>query len=184
MDLVLLNLLVQILFLIIFIVLFLYIGFILVSFKNLVPYVPTPRKITKKMIELADLKEGDKVCDLGSGSGEIIFQTVKKYPVIVTGIEKSKILYWISKIKSLYKGKRGKILTKNEDFLKSDLSQFDVIFCFLITRAMEKLEPNFNRMKIGSKIISYKFPLKSDCFREKIITIDNKEKIFIYQKIN
>lgn len=136
------------------------------------------------MIEHANLRGGDKVCDLGSGSGRIILQIVKKYPIEVTGIEKSKILYWISKIRSLYTQKNGKIFLKNEDFLKSDLSQFDVIFCFLITRAMEKLEPSFNKMKVGSKIISYTFPLKSDHFEEKIINLGKRDKIFIYQKIN
>jgi len=135
------------------------------------------------MIEFANLKESDKICDLGSGDGRIVLELVKKYPVEIIGIEKSKILYWVSKIRSVYTRKRGKLVIINGDFFKSDLSQFDVVFCFLITKAMQRLEPNFNKMKINSKIISYMFPLKSDYFKEKIIDLGKGDKIFIYQKI-
>ncbi|MGH7769755.1 MAG: SAM-dependent methyltransferase, partial [Candidatus Binatia bacterium] len=39
--------------------------------KKIVPYVPTPRDVVDRMLELAQVKKGDVVYDLGSGDGRI-----------------------------------------------------------------------------------------------------------------
>ena len=36
------------------------------------PFVPTKKKTLQRMIELADLKSGERAVDLGSGDGRII----------------------------------------------------------------------------------------------------------------
>lgn len=183
MDPILLNLIVQIWFLIIIVIFTFYLGFVLISFKNFIPYVPTPPKIAREMLRLANLKAGDKICDLGSGSGGIILEAVKKYPVIATGIEKSKSLYWISKIRLLFTFKKGQATFKNDDLFKTDLRECDAVFCFLVSKALDKLEPNFNEMRIGTKIITYMFPLKNNNFKENIFEVGKRDKIFTYQKL-
>ena len=46
--------------------------------KKIVPFVPTPQEVVDKMIELAGVKKGDVVYDLGSGDGRIVITAAKK----------------------------------------------------------------------------------------------------------
>src|SRR5262245_50183430 len=39
---------------------------------KIVPYVPTPQAVVDRMLELAQVKKGDVVYDLGSGDGRIV----------------------------------------------------------------------------------------------------------------
>ncbi|MBI1994927.1 MAG: SAM-dependent methyltransferase, partial [Deltaproteobacteria bacterium] len=39
---------------------------------KIVPYVPTPQEVVERMLELARVKKGDVVYDLGSGDGRIV----------------------------------------------------------------------------------------------------------------
>ena len=49
--------------------------------KKIVPYVPTPQEVVERMLELAQVKKGDVVYDLGSGDGRIVVTAAKKYGV-------------------------------------------------------------------------------------------------------
>jgi ubiquinone/menaquinone biosynthesis C-methylase UbiE len=75
-----------------------YMGYVMQSFKNPVPYVPTDRKTIKKMIEAVNIKKGDRIIDIGSGTGRIVFAVAKHYDGEVIGIEKTPILYSISRL--------------------------------------------------------------------------------------
>src|SRR5690348_5440140 len=46
--------------------------------KKIVPFVPSPQEVVDKMIELAGVKQGDVVYDLGSGDGRIVIAAAKK----------------------------------------------------------------------------------------------------------
>src|SRR5881397_4041825 len=55
--------------------------------KKIVPFVPSPQFVVDKMIELACVKNGDIVYDLGSGDGRIVITAAKKYGVKAIGFE-------------------------------------------------------------------------------------------------
>ena len=44
---------------------------------KIVPYVPTPQDVVERMLELAKVKKGDVVYDLGSGDGRIVVTAAK-----------------------------------------------------------------------------------------------------------
>ena len=46
--------------------------------KKIVPFVPSPQEVVDKMIELAGVKKGDVVFDVGSGDGRIVIAAAKK----------------------------------------------------------------------------------------------------------
>ena len=54
---------------------------------KIVPYVPTPQEVVERMLELAQVKKGDVVYDLGSGDGRIVVTAAKKYGVKAIGFE-------------------------------------------------------------------------------------------------
>ena len=50
--------------------------------EKLAPYYPTPESIVVKMLELGDLKSGEKMFDLGSGDGRIVIAAAQKLSLI------------------------------------------------------------------------------------------------------
>ena len=46
-----------------------------------VPFVPTPPDVVDRMLEMAQVKSGDVIYDLGSGDGRILIQAAKRYGV-------------------------------------------------------------------------------------------------------
>lgn len=162
------------------------VGFIMVSFKNKVPFVPTPRKIVRRMVEMADILPNEKICDLGSGSGRIIF-TVAKYhhENLIIGYEYSLTLRLVSKFfRWWHFGAKKRIQIINKDFFNIELYDFDVIFCFLTPEALRILAPKFQTLKPGSRVICYMFPLENQAnFREVIDHVSEKDSIYYYKKV-
>jgi methylase of polypeptide subunit release factors len=53
------------------------------------PYVPTPQVVVDRMLDMAQLKAGETVIDLGSGDGRIMIEAAKKYGARGFGVETS-----------------------------------------------------------------------------------------------
>src|SRR5262245_17694578 len=59
---------------------------------DLAPFLPSPQLVVEKMLEVAHIKPGEMVYDLGSGDGRIIITAAQKYKANAVGIEISEIL--------------------------------------------------------------------------------------------
>src|ERR1035441_5047211 len=55
--------------------------------ENLGPSIPTPEPVVERMLELAHIKTGDVVYDLGSGDGRIVIEAAQKYGAHSVGVE-------------------------------------------------------------------------------------------------
>lgn len=179
---------IQAVYLILAAILVVYLLNVVISFKKPVPYVPTQYRIIRKMLELAEIKPGERVIDLGSGSGRIILEVATKFSNPVTGVEISSILVLVTKIRFWLNRLFGRLKADDyqvikTDFLKFDLSNHQVVFCFLTNTAMEKLKPNFEELSVGARIISYYFHFNSEKFNEKVLLLGKREKIYIYHKV-
>jgi len=176
----------QIFFLVSIFIILAYIAYVMISFRNMVPYVPTPARVIKRMINLANIQSGEKIADLGSGSGRILIRIAKRHKRnYVIGIEKSFIMRIISKLRFLlHPILRKRVQIINQDFLNIDLDYIDVIFCFLTPEALRLLEPKFKMLKKGSRIVSYMFHLEDhQGFEETIDHITAKDSIYVYKKV-
>src|SRR5215471_667692 len=61
--------------------------------EKLAPYYPTPETIVERMLDLGQLKAGEKMFDLGSGDGRIVIMAAQKYHADATGVELDGDLY-------------------------------------------------------------------------------------------
>jgi 16S rRNA A1518/A1519 N6-dimethyltransferase RsmA/KsgA/DIM1 with predicted DNA glycosylase/AP lyase activity len=87
-----------------------------------IPFVVSTDERTHTIIKLLNPKPGEKIVDLGSGDGKLLFE-IAKYGSIVTGYEINPYAYYLSKIRSKKLGlKNVKIYRKN--FFDADLSNF------------------------------------------------------------
>ena len=125
------------------------------------------KKAIKNIIELAEIKKGDKIADLGSGTGKLVVELAKT-GAEVHGYETNPFLFWLSK-KRIEKNKLQKnAFVHRENFWKADIKDFDIITIFQIRFVMKKLEDKIKKeAKKNVKVISntWKFsdkkPLKS-----------------------
>ena len=123
-------------------------------------FVPTPQEVVDKMLELAEVKEGDVVYDLGCGDGRIPVTAAKKYGVKAVGFDVDPQRIKESNA-NVEKNGVGKLVTiKQEDIFKQDLSQANVVTLYLLPSLNVKLMPQLRKLKPGSRIVSHSFDMK------------------------
>ncbi len=143
------------------------------------PFVPTPKSIIRKALKFANLKPGESLYDLGSGTGKVLVIGAKEFGAKVVGFEFSAFLFLISKLNFFFHRIKGNIYC--QDFFKANLSNADVIFLFLTPRILAKLEEKFAKeLKPGTRIVSFSSPLSSWKPSQTIPLLERKNKINLY----
>lgn len=124
-------------------------------------YVPSTDEDMETMLQLAHLKKGMKVIDLGSGDGKIVIAAAQQGAQAL-GVEINPLLVRSSRKNILAAGVKGRAQILKQSFWKTDLSQYDVVFLYGTTYIMEKLEHKLQQeMRPGSVFISNYFQLPS-----------------------
>jgi predicted RNA methylase len=128
--------------------------------ENLAPYIPTPESIVDRMLDAAHIKAGEVVYDLGSGDGRVVIAAVQKYGAKAVGVEIRPDLcrQAQARIKSL--GLEDRVTMVEGSALRVDLSPADVVTMYFLTTSNERMKPNLERMKPGSRVVSNEFPIK------------------------
>jgi precorrin-6B methylase 2 len=141
--------------------------------KKIVPYVPTPQEVVERMLELAQVKKGDVVYDLGSGDGRIVVTAAKKYGVRAIGfeIDPERIKESAENIKKAGVGHLVEI--RQQDIRTVDLSPASVLTMYLLPEVNLMIRPNiWKQMKPGSRVVSHDFdmgdwkPLKTENIKD------------------
>jgi precorrin-6B methylase 2 len=141
--------------------------------KKIVPYVPTPQEVVERMLELAQVKRGDVVYDLGSGDGRIVVTAAKKYGVKAIGfeIDPERIRESTENIKKAGVGDLVEI--RQQDIRTVDLSPASVLTMYLLPEVNLMIRPNiWKQMKPGSRVVSHDFdmgdwkPLKTEHIKD------------------
>ncbi|MCX6812988.1 MAG: 50S ribosomal protein L11 methyltransferase [Candidatus Azambacteria bacterium] len=162
--------------------LLLILGAIFTAYASLIgaPFLPTPKHIIKEILKEANLKSGEKLYDLGSGTGQVLVIAEKFFGANTVGFELSPIFYLISKLNLFFNNTRSsQVFLKN--FYNQNISDADVVFAYLIPRSMNKLELKFIReLKKGTRIISYAFAIKN-WEPKKILKKERMPPVFIYE---
>jgi hypothetical protein len=128
--------------------------------KKIVPYVPTPQEVVDRMLEIAQVKKGDVVYDLGSGDGRIVVTAAKKYGVKAIGfeIDPQRIKESHENIKKA--GVEKLVEIRQQDIRTVDLSGASVLTMYLLPEVNLMLRPNiWSQMKPGSRVVSHDFDM-------------------------
>ena len=124
------------------------------------PYVVTPEHAVDRMLEVANLKPGETLFDLGCGDGRVLITAVQKYNVKAVGIEISDHLARSAAEKVKKQGLQDRIKIVHGDFMRQDLSSANVVTLYLATTANDTLRPNLERfLKPNTRGVSYDYPI-------------------------
>lgn len=128
--------------------------------KKIVPFVPTPQEVVDKMIELAGVKKGDLVYDLGSGDGRIVITAAKKYGARGIGVDIDPDRVAEAKQNAKTEGVTDKVEFREGDLFKMDLSEASVVTLYLLSSINLKLRPKLlEELKPGTRIVSHSFDM-------------------------
>lgn len=118
-------------------------------------YVSTPRKRIEAVADALDLKPGQVLIDLGCGDGRVLRCIQRRFGVKAIGFEFNPLAYLIARILCL--GYRD-ITVRFRDFRKADLSDADVIFCYLFPDVLPDLSTKLDsELRAGAVVVSANF---------------------------
>ncbi|MFH0840889.1 MAG: hypothetical protein V1865_02830 [bacterium] len=151
-----------------------------IIFRGHAPFVPTKRKVVKKIINEINLKPGQVFYELGCGDAGLLYKLSRKYPEAkLFGIEYALLPWLLANIQISFA--RAKIRIKKKNMFKVDLRPADYIYCFLNVETMAKLARKIkDECKNNAIVISYVFKLPG--FKpEKTVRIDKHDLVYFYR---
>ncbi|MEX0676413.1 MAG: 50S ribosomal protein L11 methyltransferase [Pirellulales bacterium] len=134
-----------------------------------VGFVPSPQVVVDKMLELAEVTPKDVVYDLGCGNGIIVVSAARKGARAVGfDIDPERIRETQDNIDRNKVGDRAKVV--RHDIFTLDLAGADVITLYLLMTLNERLIPQLEQLKPGSRIVSHNFAMRG-IKPEKMVTL-------------
>ncbi len=120
-----------------------------------IPFVPSSNDRLETMMELANVKNGEKAVDLGSGDGKLVIALAKR-GAVACGIEIDRERAKLARLNIAKEGVDAKII--NKDFWDVKLGDYDVIVLYGITSIMGRLEKKIMKeTKLDCRVISNAF---------------------------
>jgi len=136
----------------------LFLLFHLVATISGAPYAGSNQQRIVTMLKLADIQKGQKIVDLGSGDGRILIKVAKKHQVECVGYEINPLWYFVSRFKIKKNRVSDKVKVYRKSYWPEKLSNFDVIFLYLIPYNMNKMAKKLQReLKPGAIVVSNGF---------------------------
>lgn len=122
-------------------------------------WVPTPDRMIRRMLQLADVTPQDVVMDLGSGDGRIPIHAAKHFGARAIGVELEENLVRLSVESAKAQGVSHLVRFIRQDLYEADLSQATVFALYISPGVMEKLKPRLLALRPGTRVVSHHFTL-------------------------
>jgi SAM-dependent methyltransferase len=125
------------------------------------PYVPTPQVVVDRMLDLAQVRSGDRVIDLGSGDGRIMITAARKYGARGFGVEIDPRLVKLSNEEARRAGLADRVKFLQQDLFKTELRDADVLTLYLLPDVNLALRPKIlAELRPGSRVVSHDYGMR------------------------
>lgn len=138
-------------------------SFVYTSFRGS-PYVPIKPERLQTILKY--IKPGSRLADLGCGDGRVLVAAVEAGAALGVGWELDALVYTLAQ-KRIYQAEKQGRIDKSKiklnfgDFWHADLSDFDVVYIYQMTKYMDKVKSKLvSQLQPGTIIISpdYEIP--------------------------
>jgi cyclopropane fatty-acyl-phospholipid synthase-like methyltransferase len=151
--------------------------------QNLAPFVASPQPIVDRMLDIAEVKAGEMVYDLGCGDGRVLITAAKRFNAKGVGVELSEKLVNSTNdsIRRMNLQEQVKIIHGN--LLAVNLQPADVVTIYLETNSNDLLRPNLEKsLKPGARVVSHDFEVRGwkPTKVEKINSHNRNHTIYLY----
>jgi len=123
-----------------------------------VPFVPTPRPIVRRMLEVAGTRPGERLIDLGAGDGRIVIAAAKEFGARALGVELHPDRF--SLIRNSALSLKPNLEAIRQNFFQTDLSNADIVTMYLLPSVNEALRKKLEReLHSGARVVSHDFSI-------------------------
>ena len=151
------------------------------------PIVYANKAAVLKSLELAGIKPGETMIDLGCGDGRTLIMAAQKFGAKGIGVDRSLWCYIKSNFNIFVSGQSKNIKIIRGDFQKAgkDLKTADVVYLYLLNQTLAQIE-SWLFDSIGSKTrvvsLAFVFPNKKPTKEADAYTLRQWTKARLYQK--
>ena len=136
-------------------------------------WVPTPERMIRRMLQLADVTADDLVVDLGAGDGRIPIYAARHFGARAIGVELEENLVVLATASAKAQGVSHLARFVRQDLYDFDLSGATVIALYISPGVMSKLKPRLLGLKPGTRVVSHHFTL-GDWEPDETIRVENR----------
>jgi SAM-dependent methyltransferase len=128
-----------------------------------VHYVPTPMAVVDRMLEMARLKRGEVLYDLGCGDGRIVVTAAKRYGIRGVGIDLDPQRIKEARANALKEGVEPTVQFRVGNLFEANLAQANVVTLYLLGSINQRLRPQlWRQLRVGSRVVSHAFAMGSE----------------------
>jgi len=118
---------------------------------------PSARIRVKTFLDHVPMTGEELLIDIGCGDGRVLREARRRYGVKALGVEVNPLIYLLARIRNM--GVKG-VRVQRRNFWKMNLSNADVVFCYLFPDVMTNLAEKLKaELRPGTRVISCNFPL-------------------------
>ena len=152
--------------------------FVFYTEKRGAPWVPMPMKKVRKMLQLAQVKPGDVVYDLGSGDGRVLVLAAREFGARAVGIEFDPLRALWARLWARVLGLQNQVRVVRGDLFKAEIGDADVVTLFLRQGTNQLLMVKLLlELRPDTRVISHMFTFPG----WEIIDQDREAKLFLYK---
>jgi len=130
-----------------------------------------------KMLTMAEVGPDDLVYDLGCGDGRMIITAARRYGSRAVGIELDPLRYLWCQMLITILGLRDRITIIYGDFFTQNLSEANVVTCYLLQSTNNKLERKLmQELQSGTRVVSNYFTFSN----LRLVRQDKEAELYMY----
>jgi SAM-dependent methyltransferase len=126
-------------------------------------YVATPQEVVDRMLDVAKVRAGDVVYDLGCGDGRMVIAAAKKFGTRGVGIDLDPARIREAEANAKAQGVDPLVTFKVADLFQTDLTEASVVMLYLLPEVNRRLKPMlFQQLQPGARVVSHDFDMGKD----------------------
>jgi outer membrane protein assembly factor BamB len=122
-------------------------------------FVPTPQDVVEKMLDLAGVRKGDVVYDLGCGDGRIVVTAAKKYRCRAAGFDIDPECIRMARANVRGQEVGDRVTIEQKDLFTLELAPATVVALYLLPRMNERLVPQLEKLRPGARVVCHANPI-------------------------
>jgi precorrin-6B methylase 2 len=143
-----------------------------------VPWVPTREARIRKALQLAQLRPGETLYDLGAGDGRVLLMAAQEFSAQAVGIEIGPVQWGLGWLRVCLSGSKQRVRMRGGNFYKADVSTADVVFVYLTSAQTSRLAKKLaQELRPGTRVVS----IAADFPHWQPEMVDRELLIFVYR---